>query len=71
MNKSNIEIHNILALPTCCFSIECPGGSEANSLILEGKSGVDLTKSTVLQKMKVGSGGGARIQNFTMLIRHC
>ena len=27
-----------LALPTY-FSIECPGGSEANSLILEGISG--------------------------------
>ena len=27
-----------LALPTY-FSIECPGGSEVNSLMLEGKSG--------------------------------
>ena len=47
MDKSNIlfiEIHNVQSQDisdkvAACFSIECPSGSEANCLILEGKGG--------------------------------
>ena len=45
-----------LALLTC-FSIECPGGSETNFLILEGKSGVIFFSVTIFSSIN------ARLKN--------